>query len=247
MTHEQFIHQVRDTVLRLRALEDGQRKLLSSVKLTYGIGELGLRGVTYFKAWAKGEPEPVDFVTVCANGEESVIQLVGTTIHELGHSLAGVGQGHGQAWKEACGKLGLRQAYAAGQAYTPGHFDEMLWVEIQTVAKPQDGNPAFSQVGSGLPFVGMPTGLFRPCPLGIGARGGKSRGKGSGSRMRLYACLCDPPVKVRCASDDLDATCNKCKTAFQRQRPKEPTIPAKPVEPLEPVILPTPLEPAGQA
>lgn len=57
---------------------------------------------------------------------------------------------------------------------------------------------------------------LRPCPLGIGTRGGKSRGAGSGSRLRLWVCGCDEPVKVRVASDDFRATCERCASSFTR-------------------------------
>lgn len=35
-----------------------------------------------------------------------------------------------------------------------------------------------------------------------------------GSRLRLYECRCDPPVKVRVASDDFQAHCLKCDEPF---------------------------------
>ena len=38
-----------------------------------------------------------------------------------------------------------------------------------------------------------------------------------GSRMRLYECACDPPVKVRSARDDLQAMCLVCESIFGRQ------------------------------
>jgi hypothetical protein len=35
--------------------------------------------------------------------------------------------------------------------------------------------------------------------------------------MRLWQCACAPkPVKVRVASDDFQATCQRCATAFKR-------------------------------
>lgn len=40
--------------------------------------------------------------------------------------------------------------------------------------------------------------------------------KKAGSRLRLWICACDEPVKVRVASDDFDATCNRCETPFIR-------------------------------
>jgi hypothetical protein len=41
------------------------------------------------------------------------------------------------------------------------------------------------------------------------------RGK-VGSRLRLYACGCQPPVKVRVASDDYQAQCLRCGMLFVR-------------------------------
>jgi hypothetical protein len=38
--------------------------------------------------------------------------------------------------------------------------------------------------------------------------------KAPGSRLRLYECSCDPPVKLRVASNKLDATCNRCGELF---------------------------------
>jgi hypothetical protein len=37
------------------------------------------------------------------------------------------------------------------------------------------------------------------------------------TRLRLYQCECDPPVKVRVARDDFDATCNICESPFELQ------------------------------
>jgi hypothetical protein len=49
--------------------------------------------------------------------------------------------------------------------------------------------------------------------------GGRSRGKGSGSPLRLYHCGCEPPVKVRVASDELRAHCDLCGKPFERPAP----------------------------
>lgn len=214
MQHEDFIQGVRGLVLK-RPIGDDLRAKLVACKLTYGVGERGLRGVTYYSAWGKEGQKPVELVGVCATGEESIVQLAGTTIHELAHVAAGSGAGHGLGWKESCALLGLLKCEAAGQGYLPEHFDHQLWGQIVKLGEPLDGNPLLSKV-DGLPFVGVPTGKSKACPLGIGTRGGTSRGKGSGSRMRLYHCQCTQPVKVRTASDSLDATCNVCTSKFER-------------------------------
>src|SRR6266566_822948 len=41
----------------------------------------------------------------------------------------------------------------------------------------------------------------------------KPKGK-VGSRLRLYQCRCDPPVKVRVASDGFQAVCLVCDVEF---------------------------------
>jgi len=51
-------------------------------------------------------------------------------------------------------------------------------------------------------------------------RGSKSRGAGSGSRLRLWICDCQKPVKVRVASDDFRATCGLCAQPFHLDVPK---------------------------
>ncbi len=42
----------------------------------------------------------------------------------------------------------------------------------------------------------------------------RQKEKAAGSRLRLYECSCDPVVKVRVASNDFDAICNRCDEAF---------------------------------
>jgi hypothetical protein len=54
----------------------------------------------------------------------------------------------------------------------------------------------------------------------VGVRGGKSRGAGSGSRLRLWTCDCQKPVKVRVASDNFRATCDLCGHPFRLDAPK---------------------------
>src|SRR5262245_19730924 len=44
--------------------------------------------------------------------------------------------------------------------------------------------------------------------------------KKQAARMRLYECEgCDPVVKIRAGTDDLDATCNRCHSLFVRRVP----------------------------
>jgi hypothetical protein len=221
MTREGWIHQVRALAVALVTSESSRERLLAA-KLVYGAGSRGVRGVCYYGAWQASGPDAVEFIEVAATGEESLVQLAGTTIHETAHVLAGHGAGHGPVWKAACKALGLVHAEAAGQCYTPDHFAPSLWTGIEALPVPTDGKPVFrSGFGAGLPLAKP-----RPCPMGVGSRGGRSRGTGSGSRMRLYVCACTPDRaagitnKVRVAADDWQATCGRCGTAFARVEAK---------------------------
>jgi hypothetical protein len=208
-THEGFVHAVR-ALATSRLPEGDDRTRLDRAKLCYGLGAPGLRGVTVFGTWANGATD--DFIEVCAAGEESPTQLAGTTIHELAHCLAGHKAGHGKEWKEACERLGLRRAKAAGHRYLMAGFDPKVREGIAALAV-ADGMPSFYRsLAGGLTALIPP----RPCSLGIGTRGGKSRGAGSGSRLRKY--VCGGPCKqiIRAATDDLQATHETCGTAFTR-------------------------------
>src|SRR3546814_17900148 len=107
--------------------------------MVYGSGPNGTRGVTYFKRWQNGHPEPVPFVEICAGCEESWVQLAGTTIHELAHVIAGFEAGHGPAWKEACRKLGLRHCPAAGTEYRLANFGGRLRMAHRQPRTPDEG------------------------------------------------------------------------------------------------------------
>lgn len=216
-THEQFVHAVAQHAIA-RLASDEQAKL-KAIKLVYGVGENGLRGVTYFQGWKGGKGEAMPFVEVCAKGQESVCQLAGTTIHELGHALAGWSAGHGPGWKEACAKLGLRNIKAAGTRYGYANFVPDMRDLIARLPQPTDGKPGFWAGSGGGGKGGTGTAMRiapKPCTAGIGTKGGKSRGKGSGSRLRLFECECVPVIKVRLARDEFDATCNCCRSIFHR-------------------------------
>lgn len=201
LTHEQFVHSVAQ--LGVELLKDETDKTqVAKIKLTYGAGLAGLRGVTYFDKWLNDKAEQAHFVEICAHGEENSVQLAGTTLHELGHVLAGFQAGHGKEWHVSCRKLGLRAIRAAGTSYCMAMFAPSIRSAIAIlIERLNDGYP--SQAGQGVP---------RPCTMGIGTRGGKSRGAGSGSRLRKYVCQCGQIL--RASTDDLDATHNPCGTLF---------------------------------
>lgn len=207
-THEQYIQAVRAIAVQRLSAEERAEAL--DAKLVYGAGSKATRGVTYFGCWKNGHEHA--FAEVCAFGEDSPIQIAGTTLHELAHVIAGPGAGHGKAWLEACKRLGLLYVRAAGTKYSPACFSADIREAVMALPKPTDGRP---QPFGGLGPNGIPLQLkLRPCGAGIGVRGGKSRGKGSGSRLRKFTCGCG--VIARVARDEFNATCGDCGDAFKR-------------------------------
>lgn len=211
VTHEDYIRAVVNAALEYPDATEKDREAIRAIKLVYGAGDRNRRGVTYFQRWRPGEKvEAVPLVEICAFGQSNWTQVAGTTLHELGHVCAGMGAGHNAEWKAACARLGLVAVKAAGTEYAQDNFDPVMWRAIQAIPQPTDGVPC-----------AWGEGLFKKtsgsCTLGFGVMGGKSRGPGSGSRLRLYECECVPPVKIRAAKDDLDCTCNVCAGLFVKK------------------------------
>lgn len=240
VTHESFIQAVRDVAVAyasnvharvhsaghtaVPALSAEQLQRVARAKLLYGRGHFGLRGVTQYGAWVNGQA-PDDLLEICAASEESWVQLAGSTIHELAHTAAGFAAGHSAEWKHACFALGLRRAHAAGTVYRLANFAPELRMHLAALDKPADGEPAIAAALRGLM---VKTTKARPCGAGIGTRGGKSRGPGSGSRLRKYVCdgmwlengignLVPHGQIIRASTDELDAKCNVCGGHFQLQ------------------------------
>lgn len=240
-TVETFLAMARDAILENADVKPDEFDKLAHVKVTYGMGNGTYRGITAYGAWRLADAGPesdasaTDFIEIAATGQESWIQLAGTLLHELGHSLAGMGSGHGKDWKEACVRLGFQiRPAAAGQRYWLSIFRPELRRSLYEIARMlRDGTPNFWTLG----MVGG-SGSIRPCRAGQGTRGGKSRGTGSGSRLRLWECACEhlcqsgacpnggvhnsagqscKPVKVRVASDDFQATCKRCNSDFEQK------------------------------
>lgn len=195
-SHEQYIQGVRSLMIaravERRTLDQTAADNLRNVKLVYGLGlRGGYRGVTVYGSWSNGHG-PADCVEIAAVGEESWLQLAGTTIHELAHVLAGIGSGHSESWRDACGLLGLRRAKAAGMRYSLAALDPILRAQVYALAQSlTDGSPSF------MSGIGPRITISRPCAAGYGTRGGTSRGTGSGSRLLKATCsTCGYVVRV---------------------------------------------------
>lgn len=168
MTHEQYIATVRDVAVKKSKITSKEKELLNKIKLVYGHA--------CHESWQDTD-EKTCVVQVCLNAEESLLQLAGTTLHELGHVIAGHEAAHGLEWKAACRKLGLPGARAVGTNYDDADmFSFDMLVAIKAIPEPTDGSPVKTFEIRGL------------CGQGIGTRGGKSRGAGSGSRMKKLEC-----------------------------------------------------------
>lgn len=211
-THEQFVHRVAE--IACSKLSSTDAAVCANIKLAYGSGPDGTRGVTYYDRWGKADSK-APFVAINALHQVSLVQLAGTTIHELGHVLAGWDAGHGPDWKAACEKLGLRRVKAAGTEYVWAMFDKDIRAFIAGLPRPTDGEPQ-ALFGQGF-AIGKRKSGPKPCTAAIGTRGGTSRGVGSGSRLRLFECGCVPAIKVRVARDAFDCTCNTCNSLFIKQ------------------------------
>lgn len=182
-THETFIQAV--AKLAIARLDDEMAKVFEPIKMVYGSGPNGTRGVTYYNRWKNGSEglQANPLVEISAFGERDWVQVAGTTIHELGHVLAGFEAGHGKAWKEACNQLGLRKILAGGTNYQLIHFEPKLREAIASLEKPQDGAPVVSFSNAGL--------LPKPCVSAVGSRGGKTRGTvARKGKTYLVKCEC---------------------------------------------------------
>jgi hypothetical protein len=189
-THESYIAEIVN--FSKSRLTDAERQLIDDAKIVYGSGggRAGTRGVTYYNKWQNGGGEdcPHSFVEICAFGESDPTQIAGTTLHELAHVIAGYDAGHGPNWKEACARIGLRHARAAGQFHCLANMTPDVRLFVAGLDRPGDGEPLVSRLNGLIPTGGFSISRPRPCGAAIGVRGGTSRGVGSGSRLKKVSC-----------------------------------------------------------
>jgi hypothetical protein len=207
LAHEEYLHAVRDVLVA--RLNEAERIRVLGTELLYGAGRPSVFGTCFYNRWKREQTH--DVIEISAFNEESVEQLWETVAHELAHAVAGYQAGHGPDWKAAARRLGLRRPAASGPAGIED-LDPELTKVLRRIPVPQDGRPVTSSTS--VIRTGITSGST--CPLGIGTQGGTSRGPGSGSRLRLYMCECERPVRVRVASDDFMARCLVCESEFQR-------------------------------
>lgn len=215
-THESYIRAVASIVVEASDCNPSEMDLLRSIKLVYGAGPDGVRGITYFNRFKPaGKDDVVPFVEISAFNASSICQITGTTIHELGHVLAGWPAGHGKPWHDACDRLGLRRIKAAGTNYVWANLAPKVRHAVAQLELPGEGSVVQSIMGPGLGGLlggAWSTMKLKPCGAGFGTRGGTSRGKGSGSRMVKYVCGCGQII--RAAGHSLEATHGPCSTPF---------------------------------
>jgi len=217
ITHEAYIAAIWAIIRKRPALTKEDRAAMDKTRLSYGVNPTGgTRGVTWKDGWnhnVGGKPKIGMMICLHADGQESLCQLAGTTLHEAAHVIAGLDCGHDGVWKSACARVGLPAA-VNGTAYSWDKFDPAVAKAIQRLKAPNDGWPVLDEETK----QAFAAGKVKPCGAGHGTRGGTSRGKGAGSRHYRYICEhkapCALPPKINCGFQTLQADCRVCKQPY---------------------------------
>src|SRR6266702_3582893 len=141
---------------------------------------------------------------VCRDGRSQVfispvvsgsIEVLGILLHELIHAAVGVEHKHGKVFSQAAKRVGLVRPWRAttiGETLRPvlDRFVTLLGPYPHAAIQLEAMQRATSQETSDVPAKSM------------------------GSRLRLYECSCNPPVKVRVASNRFQARCLRCDNLF---------------------------------
>ena len=141
---------------------------------------------------------------VCRDGRSQIfispvvsgsIEVLGILLHELIHAAAGVEHKHGKVFSQAAKRVGLVRPWRAttiGETLRPvfDRFVTLLGPYPHAAIQLEATQRATSRETSDVPEKSM------------------------GSRLRLYECNCNPPVKVRVASNHFQARCLRCDNLF---------------------------------
>ena len=154
---------------------------LGAVQLAFGTGTRRRTVGPLHRVWGVGTAhEPLPLVEIAAIGGLAPAETCHVVLHELAHVLA-PGFGHGRVWRYAARQVGLSKPRArpdAGELADWGAITPALCVKLQAIPEPTEPAPAdFYEEWD-----------RRPCAAGYGARGGRSRGTGSGSRYLKVVC-----------------------------------------------------------
>jgi hypothetical protein len=131
-----------------------------------------------------------------------VFEVLATLLHELAHT-----------WQ--CEK---------GTAGRPPHHNAEFVAKCMEFGIPTNGRGVYLGVRHGSPFERYCREHGIPFPSAEGEAPAPTPepllpappATPRGSRLRKWVCGCEKPIPVRVASDDFDATCNRCGEAFRR-------------------------------
>jgi hypothetical protein len=123
------------------------------------------------------------------------VPVLGTLLHELVHAAVGCEKKHGKVFSQAgqlVGLVGKPTEMDAGEGIRPLLTDYVA----RSGAYPHAAIAVRGQANVSLPAAGDEA-IHR-----------------AGSRLRLFECDCQPPVKVRAARDALAVQCTQCNEIF---------------------------------
>ena len=147
---------------------------------------------------------------VCRDGRSQVfispvvsgsIEVLGILLHELIHATVGVEHKHGKVFSQAAKSVGLVRPWRSttiGETLRPvlNRFVTLLGPYPHAAIQMEAMQRVTSRETSDVPKKSM------------------------GSRLRLYECNCNPPVKVRVASNRFQARCLRCDNLFNLMIPR---------------------------
>ena len=178
VTHEDYLAAVATAVCEQ---SPATAAALDAVQLAFGTGPRRRTVGALHRVWAVGTAhEALPLVEIAAIGGLAPAETCHVVLHELAHVLA-AGFGHGRVWRYAARQVGLLNPRArpeAGELADWGAIEPALRAKLQVIPEPTEPAPAdFYEDWD-----------RQPCAAGYGARGGRSRGAGSGSRYLKVVC-----------------------------------------------------------